>query len=177
MDKTQSFEGAEQSSTELWWDRNPTESSASNCDSEKAKAGSFGYFDSGKIDKNLLSKGIERKTNVLDSKLHTQFQLGNCNDIIEVLGKGTKLMKSINYPTVIIKLQRGNLEKSTMYYVILEIETEKYKHTVPALMFTNPYAHRKTKLAELLPLSIVKCSKSTICLASMMARKRYRYVI
>jgi len=44
-------------------------------------------------------------------------------------------------------------------------------------MFSNPYAHRKTKLAELLPLSFVKCSKCTISLAPMMAKKRYRCLI
>jgi len=173
MEKTRSF-GAEQYRSELRLDRIPTESSTSSCASEKAKAG---YFDSPKTDKNVLSMRIVRKTNVLDRKPHRQFQLGNFNDIFEVLGKGTKLMKSINYPTVIVKLQTGNLKKSTMYYVILEIETEEYKRTVPALMFTNPYAHRQTKLAELLPLAFVKSSKSTICLAPMMARKRYRYVI
>jgi len=86
-------------------------------------------------------------------------------------------MKSIHYPTVIVKLHTGNLKKSTLYYAILEIETEEYKHRVPALMFSNPFAHRKTKLAELLPLSFVKCSKSRIFLAPMMARKRYRNVI
>merc|ERR1719357_296845 len=86
-------------------------------------------------------------------------------------------MKSLHYPTVIVKLQNGNLKKSMLYYALLEIETEEYKHTVPAVMFSNPYAHRKTKLAELLPLSFVKSSKSTVCLAPMMARKRYRCVI
>jgi len=86
-------------------------------------------------------------------------------------------MKSIHYPTVIVKLQNGNLKKSMLYYAILEIETEEYKHQLPAVMFSNPYAHRKTKLAELLPLCFVKSSKSTICLAPMMARKRYRCVI
>jgi len=174
MDETQSFGSAEQSSTELRQDRSPTESSALDCAWQKANAG---YIDCGKVDKNVLSSRIEMKTNVSEGKLHRQFLLGNCDDIFEVLGKGTKLMKSINYPTVIVKLQTGNLKKSTLYHAILEIETEEYKRTVPAVLFSNPYAHRKTKLAELLPLSFVKCSKSTICLAPMLARKRYRYVI
>jgi len=177
MHKTQSFECAEKSNIELNWDQNPTESSALNCASQKAKDSS-GYWESGKVDKNVNLTRIERKTNVSDGKRNRQIPLGNLNNIFEVLGKGTKLMKLINYPTVIVKLQTGNLQKSTLYYAILEIETEEYKHTVPAVMFANPYAHRKTKLAELLPLSFVKCSKkSTICLAPMMARKRYRCVI
>jgi len=169
MYKTQSFEGAKQSGTELREDRNPTESSASKGASEEAKAG---YFDCEKVDKNVLSTRKEGKTNVSEGKLHRQFLLGNCNNIFEVLGKGTKLMKSMNYPTVIVKLQKGNLKKSTLYYAILKIETEEYDHRVPAIIFSNPYAHRKTKFAELLPLSFVKSSKSTICLAPMMVRKR-----
>jgi len=175
MHKTQSFECAEKSNIELNWDQNPTESSALNCASQKAKDSS-GYWESGKVDKNVNLTRIERKTNVSDGKRNRQIPLGNLNNIFEVLGKGTKLMKLINYPTVIVKLQTGNLQKSTLYYAILEIETEEYKHTVPALMFSNPYAHRKTKRAELLPLSFVKSSKSTICLEPMMARKRYRCV-
>jgi len=101
--------------------------------------------------------------------------VANCNDILEVVGKGTKLMKSINYPTVIVQLQMESLKKSAMYYVILEIETKGYKHKLPALMFSNPYAHRRTKRAELLPLCFVKCSKSGTRLVPMMSRKRYRY--
>jgi len=174
MDTTESFEGAEQASPELSLDRNPTESSASKCASENVKAG---CFIDGKVDKKVYFSRLETKKNVSEDKLHRKFILGNCNNIFEVLGKGTKLMKSMHWPTVIVKLQTGNLKKSTLYYTILEIETEESKHTVPAIMFSNPYAHRKTKLAELLPLSIVKCSKSTIGLAPMMARKRYRCVI
>jgi len=174
MNKTLSREGTDQASTELRWDQNSTESSASKVASEKFKAGCFGYFVGG--DKNVHFTRKEGKINVSEGKLHRQFLLGNCINTIEVLGKGTKLMKSIHYPTVIVKLQTGNLKKSTLYYAILEIETGEYKHTIPAVLFSNPYAHRKTKLAELLPLSFVKCSKSTICLAPMMARKRYRYV-
>jgi len=177
MDKAQFFDVAQKSSIELRWARNPTESSTSKCASEKAKVGCFGYFDCGKVDKNVLSTRIERKTNVSEGKLNRWILLGNCNDILEVLGKGTKLMKSLNYPTIIGKLQTGNLWKSTMYHAILEIETKEYKHKVPAVMFSNPYATGKTKLAEVLPLSFVKSVKSSICLAPMMARNRYQSVI
>jgi len=83
-------------------------------------------------------------------------------------------MKSINFPTIIVKLRTGNLKKSTMYYVILEIETEE---VVPAIMFSNPHCHRKTKLAELLPLSFEKISKSIVRSTAMMGKKRCRNVI
>jgi hypothetical protein len=92
MDTTESFEGAEQACPELSLDRNPTES-ASKCASENVKAG---CFIDGKVDKNVYFSTIETKKNISEDKLHRKFLLGNCNNIFEVLGKGTKLMKSIH---------------------------------------------------------------------------------
>merc|ERR1719233_887668 len=62
-----------------------------------------------------------------------------------------------------------------VYYVIVESETEGNPWKVPAVMFSNPYAHKETRYAELLPLSLVKCSKS-VCLKPMLQRKSWRRV-
>jgi len=169
MGNKSSFEAAEQ----FWPDRaddgHPIENTALKCTAREAKAD---CFEGTKIDKNVLSSKIDKKM-----YFHEQVHLGNCIDVIEVAGRGTKFMKSINFPTVIVKLRTGNLKKSTMYYVILEIESKEYKHkVVPALMFSNPHCHGKTKLAELLPLSFEKCSKSIVRPKPMMARKRYRNI-
>jgi len=171
MGNKPSFEAKEQFWPDPADDGNPIESTALKCAARKANAAD--YFKAGKIDKNVLSSKIDRKMH-----FHEQVHLGNCIDEVEVAGRGTKFMKSINFPTVIVKLRKGNLKKSTMYYVILEIETEEYKHkVVPAIMFSNPHCHGKTKLAELLPLSFKKCSNCIIRPTPMMARKRYRNII
>jgi len=174
MEKFVSFETAEQSGTEPRLNRNPAGSTSSKCVTTKARAS---FFESGKINKNVLPIRKKRKAHFLAVKLNRQFPLASCNDILEVVRKGTKLMKSINFPTVIVQLRTGSLKKATLYYVILEIETEGYEHKLPAVMFSNPYVHGRTKLAELLPLSFVKCSISGIRLAPMMSRKRYRCAI
>lgn len=95
------------------------------------------------------------------------------NHWIQVVRKGTKFMKSLNYPTVLIKLLTGNLEKSTVHYLILEFETGELTGEVPAVIFSCPYAHRKTKYAELLPLLGEK-SKSSGTFEPMLRSKIYK---
>jgi len=96
------------------------------------------------------------------------------DDVFQVTGKGTRLMKSLNFPTVIVKCLTGNLDKSRVYFAILEIG-EELKSEIPALMFSSPYAHKKTRFAEFLPFGLVECTKS-VCLTPILQRKRYKRV-
>jgi len=174
MEKTKSFEVPEPLWTEPNKNRILNERTVLKCATWKANASNF---EGQRIDKDVLSGTKDKTMQFLARELYAQVLSGNCVDILDVVGKGTKLMKSIKFPTVIVKLRTLNLKKSTMYYVVLEIETEGSRHKVPALMFSNPHDPRKTKLAELLPLSHVKCPRSIIRLTPMMDRKRYRYII
>jgi len=133
-----------------------------------------GYFEGEKIHKNVVST-IDNSIRFLNGKFWQELQFGKTFDVIEVVAKGTKLMKSINFPTVIVKFRTENLDKATMYYATLEFEAEEWQCKVPAIMFSNPYAHKKTMVAELLPLCFLKCSRS-VCFTPMLARKRYRRV-
>jgi len=96
-------------------------------------------------------------------------------DVLKVVAKGTRLMKSLNFPTIIVKLRMGNLKKSVIHYVIVEPSTEECQGQIPCVMFSNPYARTDTRLAELLPLYFFKCSNSTN-LSPMLVRKRYRRI-
>jgi len=120
-----------------------------------------GYFEDAKIEKSFSSSDKMKQEVVREKSM----------DLFQVVSKGTKLMKSINMPTVIVKVHRRNLDKSMLYYVILESKTGG----IPAVMFSNPYAHKKTRFAELLPLYFAKSSKS-VCLKPILRRKRWRRV-
>lgn len=130
------------------------------------------FFEGDTIHTNVLSR-TDKKRNLQWSKLVEGAGMSKYVDEFEVFGKGTKLMKSINFPTVIIKLLTRNLDKSMIYYVIVEKDTAEYTRKIPAVMFSNPYVHKKTRFAELLPLTFSKSSKS-VCLIPMLCRKRYR---
>jgi len=102
-------------------------------------------------------------------------ELKRTKDIIEVLGKGTKLMKSMNFPTVIVKLLASKLDKGKVYYVMLEVDTAELIGEIPALMFSYPCAHKKTSFAEMLPMGVIRDSKSSF-VTPILQRKRYRRV-
>jgi len=121
------------------------------------------------IDKKSLPK-FEKKidcprTNPLESKKPMEE--------LEVIGKGTKLMKSMNFPTVIVKLGDGDLGKARVYYVTLELDEGELMREIPAVMFSNPYVHKKTSVAELLPMALMRNSKA-VFLTPILQRNRYR---
>jgi len=100
-------------------------------------------------------------------------QFNKFDDALEVICKGTKLMKTINFPTVIVKHLAGTLDKSKVYYINLEVTTENFTWELPAIMFSSPYARKKTRFAELLPFGLMKISKS-FCLTPILQRKHFR---
>jgi len=53
-----------------------------------------------------------------------EFKLKKGENVFQVISKGTKLMKSLNFPTVIVKSLTGNLDKSMVYIVILEVRAD-----------------------------------------------------
>jgi len=122
--------------------------------------------------KNVNPKA-EWEKYLMKSKLQEEVLLKKDAEIFEVFSKGTKFMKSINFPTVIIKLPTGKLFKSMVYYAILEPETEEYCK-IPCVVFSNPYGQKKTRFAEMLPLCFVK-SSNNVCFTPMLRKKRYRH--
>jgi len=127
---------------------------------------------------NTKKKGAakyENKTSCKKSSTHDGCQLKKIENVFKVIGKGTTLMKTMNFPTVIVKNLSGTLEKSKVYYIILELEMKESKRNIPAVMFSSPYAHRTTRYGELLPLGLMKNSKSSY-LTPLLQRKRFRRV-
>jgi len=139
--------------------------------SVKVHASSF----AGENTEKKLAAKYENKICWEKSSKHDGFRLKKTKNVFEVIGKGTKLMKIMNFPTVIVKHLSGTFEKSKVYYIILELETEESTRNIPAVMFSNPYANRTTRYGELLPLGLMKNSKS-FYLTPLLQRKRFRRV-
>merc|ERR1719233_1266440 len=82
---------------------------------------------------------------------------------VEVVGEGTRLMKKVKLPTVLVRVSNGDLEKSRLYYVLLESEEEGLPtKIVPAIMLSDPLATWRTHFAELFPLSVFANGKGRI---------------
>jgi len=71
---------------------------------------------------------------------------------VEVTAVGTKRMSDIKCPTVLVKVHNESLMSSSIYYVLLDLMSGKFKGQVAALMFTNTASG--TTAAELLPLVV-----------------------
>lgn len=94
-----------------------------------------------------------------------------------VVGEGTKLMRDINFPTVIIQMSKIKLHSSVVYYAILEPTCGRFTGNIPCLLFGNPCRDKEDiQTAELLPLRILptgRCSR-TVSLAPMLLQERYK---
>jgi len=94
---------------------------------------------------------------------------------IEVVGDGSKVMKTVKLPTVFIRMPKGDVQKSRVYYVILEAESYEYGE-IPALLFSKSSDGWRTQSAELLPLMCeydLRKSKS-VSLTPMLLRLRHK---
>jgi len=94
---------------------------------------------------------------------------------IEVVSEGSKIMKMMKLPTVFIRVPKGHLDKSRVYYVLLQSESYEFRD-IPAIMLSNPYDGWKTQTAELLPL-LPKPDLmwvKTISLTPMLCESRYK---
>jgi len=96
---------------------------------------------------------------------------------IEVIAHGTRLMATILFPTVIVKMTKKRLDHSTLYYVILDPSSRAYFKKIVCVMFSSPVNSESTfQTAELLPLHPVKSSISRdgISLIPMLLNQYYR---
>jgi len=74
---------------------------------------------------------------------------------LTVLGSGTRLMRDILFPTVIIQMPKKWLHTLMVYYIILEPASEAYVGSIPCLLFASPKGTKKNiQTAELLPLTM-----------------------
>jgi len=74
-------------------------------------------------------------------------------DRFEVVGEGSQIMKTVKLPTVFVNMPKGDLQKSRVYYVILEAESYEYGE-IPAVLFSKYSDGWRTQSAELLPLLV-----------------------
>jgi len=83
------------------------------------------------------------------------------NDAVEVkvVSDGTKLMRTVKMPTVIVKCINCDLQKSKVYYAKLLVDTSEYFGEIPAILFTSRYHFERTEYCELLPLIIGKSKR------------------
>merc|ERR1719357_668621 len=74
----------------------------------------------GKSNKSKNLRNGAYKNMQLKCQLLQDVMLKKDVNFFEVIAKGTKFMKSIDFPTVIIKFLNGKFDRSMIYYVILE---------------------------------------------------------
>jgi len=111
-----------------------------------------------------------------DEPIDLDLLLKNGKLSLEVVGEGTKLMKSIGFPTVIAKIGNTKLQNSMIYYVILETKAEEFDGELLALMLISPYCpESRSEFAELLPLCLRKSETSSelFSLKPMLPSERY----
>jgi len=97
-------------------------------------------------------------------------------DKVEVIGEGTKLMKSLQLPTVLIRVRSGDLVKSSVYHVLLEDESGNFPiKKLAGIMFSDPLtATSRTQFAELLPLSVQADGRGGYNIKPLLSREHYK---
>jgi len=73
---------------------------------------------------------------------------------LEVTGEGTKLMESLQLPTVLTRVCDGDFDHSTVHHAVLELKLAKFTMRIVAIMLPDPSSQSRTPFAELLPLSV-----------------------
>jgi len=92
---------------------------------------------------------------------------------LQITGGGTKLMKSLKLPTVLIRVCNGDLAHSTVYHALLELTSANYTMRVIAIMFSDPSSPLRTQCAELLPLSVELDSRGSLSIEPTLCRPSY----
>jgi len=94
---------------------------------------------------------------------------------LEVVGNGTRLMRSIQFPTVVVQMWHKKLRKSVVYYVILKSAAGRYVGDIAGLLFATKRS-KDAQRAELLPLHTLRSRRQpgTFKLNPMLLRDRYR---
>jgi len=95
---------------------------------------------------------------------------------LEVVSRGRRLMRTIQFPTVFIEMRKKTLYDSMVYYVILRSEGGLYVGDIAGVLYASPYRSKNVQKAELLPLYTVRSRKHSgaFKLAPMLLCERYR---
>jgi len=93
---------------------------------------------------------------------------------LEVTGEGTKLMKSLQLDTVLIRLRSGDLKHSTVYHALLELQFVRHTMRFIAILFSDPSSPGRTQFAELLPLSVEFDCKGRFYIVPTLSRATYK---
>jgi len=95
---------------------------------------------------------------------------------LEVISRGSRLMREIEFPTVIIQMKKKYLYNSMVYYVVLNSVAGRYSGDIAGLLYARPCSSEKVQRAELLPLHMVRSEKrgGKLKMAPMLLRKQYR---
>jgi len=93
---------------------------------------------------------------------------------VEVVSRGTRLMRTIKFPTVIVQIQNKKLKKSMIYYIVLK-SVGRYVGDIICLLFASNYRSETEQRAELLPLSMVPSTNRSLSfeLDPMLLNERY----
>jgi len=97
---------------------------------------------------------------------------------IEVIARGTKLMATILFPSVIIRMdKKKKLNNSSLYFVLLKPSSGTYFKEIACVMFSSPHGS-VCNTAEILPLRAVKLSTCPdgLNLLPMLLDHRYRSI-
>jgi len=96
-------------------------------------------------------------------------------DSLDIIGKGTRLMKSLRLPTVLVRVPNRELFKSRVYYVLLETESEDFpRKIIPAIMQSDASSRWRTQFAELLPLSAEADINGQTSVTPLLYKRRYK---
>lgn len=93
---------------------------------------------------------------------------------LEVTGEGTKLMKSLQLHTVLIRLRSGDLMHSTVYHALLELQFARHTLRTLGILFSDPSSPGRTQFAELLPLSVEFDCKGRLYIVPTLSRATYK---
>jgi len=95
---------------------------------------------------------------------------------LEIVGNGTRLMSTLEFPTVIVQMRKKKLDKSMVYCLILKSVAGRYIGDIAGLLFSNPHRAKGVQRAELLPLQTVRSRRRSgvFKLAPILLHERYK---
>jgi len=128
------------------------------------------------LSEQTSSKKISEVTKVTNKQDKGRLKLVDDSFDLAVIGNGTRLMREIDFPTVIIETRKKNLQNSMVYYIVLKPTLGLYVGEIACLLFTNPHrSKRDTIKAELLPLiSGIPSKRSGGSFTPLLLQEKYK---
>jgi hypothetical protein len=117
------------------------------------------------------------QTKVSDTRDNGRINMAEESFEITVLCDGTRLMKDILFPTVIVKMPKKRLRTSMVYYIVLTTGSGLYVEDIPCLLYSNSTGNKKeVQTAELLPLRMVSSETNStyLSLSPLLFYDQYR---